>query len=170
MSAFLAPLLVEELAEPDWKLFADFSYLSDVLGRTIVVPAGFVTDFASVPRVPLAYWLTGGTANKPAVIHDWLYRTCSAARDEADMVLREAMGVIGQPAWRCQTMYAAVRAFGAQHYCSGNRARSGIGNTRALALPAPPRVNASLIRSLPHWSTEPKSATSTPLTVKEITA
>ena len=36
--------------------------------ETITIPAGFKTDLASVPRLPFAYWLTGGTANRPAVL------------------------------------------------------------------------------------------------------
>lgn len=169
-AAFLTPLLVEELKEPDWRLFADLRYQSDVLGRAVIVPAGFVTDFASVPRVPLAYWLTGGTANKPACIHDWLYRACGAPRADGDAVLKEAMQVIGQPAWRCELMYAAVRAFGAQHYCKGNGASSGIGNTRALGLVPPPPVARYLIRPSREWKRAASLLPTNPQTVKEITA
>ena len=144
MSAFLTRLLVEELDEPDWKLAEDFSYHSDRLNKTIIVPAGFVTDFASVPRAPLAYWLVGGIANKPACVHDFLYRSCTPTREDADAVFKEAMGVIGISQWRIQAMYAAVRSFGGQHYCKSNNATSGIGNTKALGLPPPPRVDARL--------------------------
>lgn len=39
---------------------------------TYVVPAGYVTDFASVPR--LLWWFTpkSGPWNKAAIVHDWL--------------------------------------------------------------------------------------------------
>jgi Protein of unknown function (DUF1353) len=153
IAKFNTPLLVEELSEAtdtkgaDWRLFADFSYDSALLQRTIIVPAGFVTDFASVPRIPLAYWLTGGMANKPATIHDWLYRSCIGPRSDDDAVLKEAMGVIGQPAWRCEAMYAGVRAFGGKFYCSGhNPAQSGMGNAKAMGLPMPPPPNPKAIK------------------------
>lgn len=39
------------------------------------VPEGFVTDLASVPRIPIAYLWLGGRGKKAAVVHDWLYAT-----------------------------------------------------------------------------------------------
>jgi hypothetical protein len=39
----------------------------------VIVPAGFVTDGASVPRLPLAYMLFGGRARKAATLHDYCY-------------------------------------------------------------------------------------------------
>ena len=41
--------------------------------RLITLPRGFVTDYDSVPRLPLAYWLLGGKRHKAAVVHDFLY-------------------------------------------------------------------------------------------------
>lgn len=84
----------------------------------ITVPSGFVTDFASIPWglwnlfPPLGLWA------RPAIIHDYLYdrggmtarRTYT--RKEADMIFREAMEVVGVPAWRRQVMYGAVRLGG----------------------------------------------------------
>ena len=35
-----------------WEGLADFGFHSQVAGRLLVVPAGFVSDLASVPRVP----------------------------------------------------------------------------------------------------------------------
>lgn len=166
---FVTPLLVEALDEPDWRLFADFAYESEVLQRVIVVPAGFVTDFASVPRVPLAYWLVGGTANKAACLHDFLYRSCFSTRRDADVLFREAMAVSGIARWRAESMYGAVRTFGAQHYCKSNRVSSGIGNTKALGLAPPPPIHRSLIRATPQWNPGRMSANSTPQSVKEIT-
>lgn len=67
-------------------------------GWLITVPAGFETDFASIPRA--LTWLipARGPYNRPAIIHDFLYRFaphdpttnhyCTQAR--ADQILREA--------------------------------------------------------------------------------
>lgn len=43
-------------------------------GWRIVVPAGFVTDYASIPRA--LGWLIPprGKYNRPAIVHDWLYQ------------------------------------------------------------------------------------------------
>lgn len=121
MSKFLTTLDVELLNDEQnegrgsWKLKNPFIYDSDIAGL-IVVPEGFVTDFASVPRVPVAFWLTGDTAHDAAVVHDYLYTTGQVKRATADAVLMEAMTVTGIPAWRRYAMYYAVRAFGGSHY------------------------------------------------------
>jgi hypothetical protein len=82
----------------------------------VTVPAGFETDFASVPRLPFVYLLTGGTARKAAVVHDFLYHKSGVSRDDADAVFLEAMEVSGVSEWRAKLMYAGVRAFGWQFY------------------------------------------------------
>jgi hypothetical protein len=105
-------------------LLADFIYYSDLLAREIRVPAGFITDFASVPRFPGAYWLVGGRAKWEATIHDYLYRVLMLGREVADNVFLEAMAtkrkklIKGeerewkQPAWVRAAMWSGVRAFG----------------------------------------------------------
>lgn len=120
MSRFRTPLdvlLIDEL-QNQWRLQAPLVYESDVAGRTFCAPEGFITNFASVPRVPVAYWLAGDTARSAAVIHDYLYSTGCVSREMADEVLLEAMAVTGIPFWRRWPMYWAVRAFGGQHYCA----------------------------------------------------
>ena len=89
---------------------------SDGAGKTGTVPAGFQTDLASVPRLPVVYWLTGGTSNAAAVVHDYLYSTHLVDRKTADAVLREASAVTGVPAWRRSLMWAGVRVFGGSHW------------------------------------------------------
>ncbi len=121
MSRFLTNLEVEEVSDTDnegrgaWKLLKPLVYLSDIAG-IISVPAGFVTDFASVPRVPIAFWLTGDTAHPAAVVHDYLYVTGDLPRPVADAVLKEASAVAGVPAWRRWMMWSAVRLFGSTHF------------------------------------------------------
>lgn len=94
-----------------WRLQTDLAYLSELYGM-IVVDAGFETDFASVPRVPFAFWLAGGTAEASAVIHDYLvrrhYTMCKISWRGAADVFREAMKHEGVPAWRRWLMYQAV--------------------------------------------------------------
>ncbi|WP_250519507.1 DUF1353 domain-containing protein [Caballeronia sp. NCTM1] len=119
MSAFLSPLDLREADEKDdgqWILGSPLVYQSDIAGVTFTVPAGFRTDLASVPRIPIVYELTGGTSSKAAVVHDWLYTTKLVARDVADAVLREASAVTGVPAWRRNLMFCGVRAFGWSHW------------------------------------------------------
>ncbi len=125
MSEFITKLdveLVDDLSNEgrgSWRLASPLTYSSDVSGLTITVPVGFITDFASVPRAPIAFWLTGDTAHEPAVIHDYLYATGLLPRALADSVLLEAMAVEGVPSWRRYAMYYAVRAFGDAHFTKG---------------------------------------------------
>lgn len=115
---FITPLIVEEVRDGDlWKLRIALRYYSAILGKTIVVPKGFATDFASVPRLPVIYELAGGKANAPAVIHDFLYHNHHlCTREQADNVLREAMVVEGHPWWRYTLVWAGVRVFGQKPY------------------------------------------------------
>jgi hypothetical protein len=58
------------------------------------IPIGFQTDYASVPRVPIAFWLWGDRAHRPAVLHDYLYRKDSrpvVTKRVADRTFREAI-------------------------------------------------------------------------------
>jgi hypothetical protein len=102
----------EEDGRQMWKLVEPFMYASRIVGQTITVPAGFETDFASVPRLPLAYLIGGGEANEAAVVHDFLYVSKQTSKEVADNVFLEAMEESGVSWWRRKMMWAAVSAFG----------------------------------------------------------
>ena len=106
----------ENVDDGTWRLREPLSYSSVVANRVITVPAGFRTDLASVPRLPVVYWLCGGRANKPAVVHDFLYTEGFLAREIADAVFLEAMEVVGVPVVYRRLMWAGVRLGGASHY------------------------------------------------------
>jgi hypothetical protein len=117
---FMDVLHIEPASEFDdhqWRLTDDLRYKSIVGHATFTVPAGFVTDFASVPRtIPIAYALCGGCAEEASVVHDFLYTTHPVDRATADAVFREAMAVTGVPAWRRWLMWSGVRVFGSAHW------------------------------------------------------
>jgi hypothetical protein len=123
MSAFLTPLDVDLVSDATnegrgtWRLNTPLAYQSDVAGKTFTVPAGFETDFASVPRTPVAFLLTADSAHEASALHDWLYTPVQPVdRTTADAVLREASLVTGVPTWRAFLMWAGVRAFGSTHW------------------------------------------------------
>ena len=127
-SEFRTKLELEELRDADdaaitfsaknttWRVTAPLVFYSEHLAREITVPAGFITDFASVPRLPVAYLLAGGEADEASVVHDYLYHSHELARADADAVFEEAMAATGQPWWRRKLMWAGVRLFGASPY------------------------------------------------------
>jgi hypothetical protein len=122
MSAFLTDLQVENASSMDdgkWRLTAPLIYQSDVAGQTFVVPAGFVTDYASVPRAPLVYWLCGDTSTMASVVHDAIYTYHWVTRDVADKVLKEASILTGVPKWRAWAMYLGVRIGGGGSHWNG---------------------------------------------------
>lgn len=109
---FLTPVYTRHERDDTKTLLAPVRYQSNVTGKTYTVPAGFNTDFASVPRLPLAFLLTGGTADRPAIIHDFLYRKGVEDRATCDAVFYEAMEATGVPRWRRALMWAGVRVGG----------------------------------------------------------
>src|SRR5947207_14425957 len=81
-------------------------------GTEISVPAGFVTDFASIPRPLwsiLPKWEKYGPA---AVVHDFLYWDQGRSRKQADRYILEAMKDGRVSFARRWSIYGAVRAFG----------------------------------------------------------
>ena len=117
MGKFLTPLRAEKVGEPNalgrakWRLTETLRFASDYLDEVIEVPAGFETDFASVPRLPVAYWLTGDTAHAAATVHDYMVRhrtTNSAEWRDAAHVFAEAMTAERVAPWRRSAMYWIV--------------------------------------------------------------
>ncbi len=86
-----------------------------------VVPAGFVTDLASVPALLWGVIASYGRQTLPAVLHDVLYdaarragtmRTGRRLRREADVLFRATLRENGAGPVRQWLMWAAVRTFG----------------------------------------------------------
>ena len=110
MAEFLSNLDIELVSETEWRLTAPLAYQSDIVGR-IVVPLGFVTDLATVPRVPLVYWFWGSRAHREAVVHDYLCRIGSVpdvSYTETNMVFFEAMTARNKPWYIKYPMYWGV--------------------------------------------------------------
>jgi len=113
VSSFTTPLLIEYLDGREYRLLSGFDYVTDVeqLG-CIRVPAGFLTDFASIPRGLWNLMPPTGEYGKAAVIHDYLYRCTLLDRKVCDQILMEAMQVLGVSWFTRQMIYRAVRLFG----------------------------------------------------------
>jgi hypothetical protein len=102
-----------------WKLDAPLIFHSEVVGQKIEVPAGFETDFASVPRVPVIYVLYADRNRKAATLHDYLYRNRVFDRSTCDALFREAMIADGESLAVSWAMWAGVRIGGIFAYKRG---------------------------------------------------
>ncbi|HPS02131.1 MAG TPA: DUF1353 domain-containing protein [Candidatus Sumerlaeota bacterium] len=83
-----------------------------VKGYEITVPAGFLTNFASVPKLFWNVISPWGEHSRAAVVHDWLYQSGITEKDVADLIFKALMIRYGVPAWQAEVMYQAVKWFG----------------------------------------------------------
>ncbi|WP_080206390.1 DUF1353 domain-containing protein [Salmonella enterica] len=117
MSRFTTPAILEMLGHYNWRVYEPFAfYLSDDESDVIDVPAGFITDLATIPRI---FWILlppDGKYAKAAIIHDYMYATALRTKREADLIFLDGMTVLGVPRWKRTIMYYAVRIFGRGMY------------------------------------------------------
>ncbi|MBC6572515.1 DUF1353 domain-containing protein [Escherichia coli] len=117
MSRFTTPAVLEMLEHYRWRVYEPFSfYPGDDKSDVIEVPAGFITDLASVPRIFWVLLPPDGRYAKAAIIHDYLYDNALRTKKEADRIFLEGMKVLGVPKWKRLVMYCAVRLFGRGTY------------------------------------------------------
>jgi hypothetical protein len=116
MGTFCEDLDLRYLDGCHWRLLGAFTYRHPT--ATISVPAGFETDFASIPRFFWRVLPPTGKYGKAAVVHDYIYRTPSVplTRAEADQVFLDAMADLGVGRMTRSVMYRAVRVFGGRAY------------------------------------------------------
>jgi hypothetical protein len=105
------PLTVRRASDQLWEVVEPLVYR----GRrdTFVVPAGFRTDFASVPRVVVWLIPSFGRYTPAAVLHDWLVTTgldtgAVSSRD-ADGLFRRVLRELEVPPVRRWLMWCGVR-------------------------------------------------------------
>jgi len=113
---FTGDVVVRELATGEgsrWQLVEPLGYAGR--DETFSVPAGFTTDFASVPQA--LTWLVPryGRYTKAAILHDFLWARCRAGEfdwADADGILRRTMRELDVPFLRRWLMWGAVRLAG----------------------------------------------------------
>jgi hypothetical protein len=141
MSSFTTALDVEFIDGKNWRVTAPFTYEVGQLGsgRFVYIPAGFITDFASVPRGLWNLFPPTGSYGRAAVVHDYLYRGgyitsyaidpatkqqyeihSTPDRGECDGILKEAMEASGVGRFTRWTVWAGVRVGGHGAYTQGH--------------------------------------------------
>ena len=93
-----------------------YPYRVNFGGKSFLVPRGFESDGASVPRL---FWRvvfpnSDSHATTAGICHDWIYRTQPAdwTRGEADRMFLALLIEFGTPIHQALAAYHAVRLFG----------------------------------------------------------
>lgn len=102
-----------------WRVVSPFSYMIKP-DHWVSVPAGYLTDGASVPKLFWNIIPPWGLYGQAAVVHDILceYLTIvvnglpvAISRAQCDEVLNESMRYLGVPTWKRLSIYYAVCAY-----------------------------------------------------------
>ncbi len=146
-------LIMSRFVEPIWYLKKPISWRpGDGQSRypPVVVPTGFVTDLASIPRVFWSVLRPDGEYAYAAVIHDYLYWVQTTTRQDADSIFRFCMQDFHLSPRTIATIYDAVRAFGGSSW-DGNATLKRGGERRILThYPDDPTVRWSDWKRDPH--------------------
>lgn len=97
----------------------------------IRVPAGFVTDFASIPRLFWSIVRPDGEYGYAAIVHDYLYWEQPIAKDKADNVFRFLMEDFKVDRIKVSAIYQAVK-LGGRSAWNDNAKRRQNGEKRIL--------------------------------------
>ncbi len=131
----------------NWVLHTDLIYRVGDTKDSVVVPAGFVTDFASIPKQLQSIFPALGPYLVAGIVHDYLYWEQSAAgctRAEADGIFRLVMIENNASLFEYQAMYTVVDLAGGGSW-DGNRANRQAGLLRELP------VSRRTIKPLTRW-------------------
>lgn len=91
--------------------------LEDYYTPEVIVPAGFRSNGASVPRILQGLYPSFYTYLPAVLPHDYMYATNMVSREEADKLFQYNMKVRLKLSWRYHfLMYKGVRMFGESHY------------------------------------------------------
>lgn len=117
--------------------------------QKVRVPIGFVTDFASVPRVFWSLLRPDGEYSYAAVIHDYLYWEQPCDRVLADEILKLCMEEFKIASGTVASIYAAVRIGGESAWEQNAKLRA-LGKRRVLKrTPKDPKIRWEQWQSMP---------------------
>ena len=131
MSSISTIIDVRQLDAQNWRILTSVSYTGPLSNsETIVVPKGFVTDFASTPDF---MWSLGmpksGIYDPAAVVHDYLYVTAGKVQGTsmvfpkatADLIFKDALQLLGVGSFKAWAMWKAVSLFGKGNYATAKK-------------------------------------------------
>lgn len=118
-------LLLLKSGECTWVVEAPLRFYSARLGRTVKVPAGFVTDLASIPRGLWNIFPKVGKQDRASVVHDCGYsgslidalgNPILLKKEQIDFLFYEGMQADGVGKVSAWLMWRAVKLFGRTHF------------------------------------------------------
>jgi len=98
----------------NWIVMADFRFSK--YGLDILIPRGFVTDLASIPRWLWFLIAPFELSTTAVIVNDWCYRKGSWKRSFVDMVFLAIMRDENVPRWRRNAAYYGVKVFGGSSF------------------------------------------------------
>jgi len=93
-----------------WELTADLIYIDGSF--SYLVPRGFCTDLASIPRVLRFAFSKNGKSRRPAVCHDKMYTDKWKTRKECDKMFYRMLRDEDVGLWTARFYYWGVRLGG----------------------------------------------------------
>lgn len=146
-------LYVGRFADPYYFTLDEISWVpeGDQVERfqEVRVPTGFVTDFASVPRLFWSLLRPDGVYSYAAVIHDYLYWEQPCDRILADEIFKLCMEEFNIDAATVATLHAAVRIGGEPAWKENSKLKA-LGRRRVIKkAPQDPKIKWDQWQSMP---------------------
>lgn len=138
------PLIISRFRESIYFLLQPISWLPNASDKhrfsQVTVPKGFVTDFASIPKIFWSVLPPDGSYVYAAILHDYLYWVQTRTRADADEIFRLAMRDFDVSSVKIKAIYSAVRKFGGTAWRANQKLREK-GERRVLVkFPNDPRI------------------------------
>ena len=112
---FVTDLELRATSRPDfWAVVSPLVW--ETPGQRIIVPKGFLTDLASIPKILRNIFDPDGCSRQPAVMHDWNYRTHTMTREQCDQLLHDSLLACGESAVAAWCYQKGVRLGGSLSY------------------------------------------------------
>jgi hypothetical protein len=111
------------ISEDVFILTSPLTFRLNKTNEPIIVPAGFITDLASIPKM-LHWWK--GKLDRPiaaAIVHDYLYWYQQCTKKEADAIFYHGMRAKAADDFTTAAFYLAVSSFGEKPFVENSERR-----------------------------------------------
>jgi hypothetical protein len=110
MKKYYGELWVSKVSHRKWKVEKDW------VTPEVVVPRGFVSNGANIPRVLWVFMTPAGELFEASIVHDYMYDNAIKTKKDADRIFKETALYYGVPKFKAHIAYLAVKLFGRGNY------------------------------------------------------